>query len=169
MACIICQDPKACPDPAGIAGLVGHGGCRQVVWCYSLQVQVLKPSNIWLRPHQCGSLFTLLDFVVLHYGSTPDLLSRSGTITLPTLVNPLHGGTSDGHPESASEVTWDCVIHSNSTANAELFSREHVYFVPQRCQLSLPGFTRLATSEAQKNKCSSCKTSINVFRFDFDF
>lgn len=113
-------------------------------------MQVLNPSNIWLQPHQHGSLFKWLEFVVLHYGLTPDILSRYGTVSLPTLPNSPCGRTSDGNSESVSEITHYCVIHSNSTAKAELLSREKVYFLSQRCQLSFPGFMRLAILEVRK-------------------
>lgn len=87
-------------------------------------MQALKPSNIWLQPYQHGSLSTWLEFVVLRYGLTPDILSRSGIASLSVLPNPPYVRISDGHSKSVSEITHYCVIHSNSTAKAELLSRE---------------------------------------------
>lgn len=167
VACIICRDRKPCPDPVGMGRnhrLSGTQGAEKVVWHYRQRFKC-KYKN----PPTSGSGPTNVDlcsrYLILW---CRDLLSRSGTITLSTLVNPLHGGPKMDNLKVPLR-TWECITPSNSTANAELLSREHIYFVPRSCQLSLPGFMRLATLEAQKYKCSSCKTSINMLRFDFDF
>lgn len=77
---------------------------------------VLKPFSIWLGPSNVD-LLTLLDFVMLCCGSTPD--PRADLVTL-------HGDTADGHPQSASGITWDCVIHSHSCQRWTPLQKAHL-------------------------------------------